>query len=72
MYINLLIKNMPMLFLRYIDDIFIKWKGNYHDLANFLHGINKQDPTFKSDFAISKETVSFLETKVHIDIDRNI
>ena len=33
------------------------WKGNYDELTNFVHNINKQHPTIKFDFLISKETV---------------
>ena len=62
-YIYPLIKNMSMLYLRYIYDIFMIWKGYYDDLTNVLHKINKHIPTIKSDFVISKETISFLDTK---------
>ena len=48
------------------------WKGNCGSLTNFLHNINKQQQTIKPDFGISKETVSFLDTKVYIDKDQNI
>ena len=48
------------------------WKGNYDDLTNFLHNINKQHPNVKSDLVISRETVSFLDAKVYIEKDRNI
>ena len=44
-----------MLYLRYIDHMFIIWKGYYDD------HINRQHPTIKFDFVISKETVSFLD-----------
>ena len=47
------------------------WKSNYGDLTN-LGDINKQHLTAKFDFVISKETVSFLDTKVFIQKDRNI
>ena len=47
------------------------WKSNYGDLTN-LGDINKQHLTDKFDFVISKETVSFLDTKVFIQKDRNI
>ena len=40
-------------------------------LTSFLDNINKQHPTIKFDFAISKETVSFLDTMVYIDKDQN-
>ena len=61
-----------MPYLRYIDNVFMIGKGNYDDLTNLLLNINKQHPTIKFDFVISKETVSFLDTKVFMDKDRNI
>ena len=42
---------------------------NYDDLTNVLHNVNKQHPTIKFDFVISKETVSFLKTNVFTDKD---
>lgn len=48
---------MSMLYLRYADDMFMIWKGNYDYLTNILHNVNKQHPNIKSDFGISKETV---------------
>ena len=44
---------MSVLYLRYINNIFMTRKGNYDDLINFLHNINKQHPTLKFDFVIS-------------------
>ena len=66
-YINPLIKNMPILYLWYTDNIFIIWKGNYDDLTNFLDNITKQHRTMKLGV---KKTVSFLDTKVYVDKDR--
>ena len=56
-YIYPLIENMLMLHNQYIDNIFMIWKGNYDELTNFVHNINKQHSTIKFDFVISKETV---------------
>ena len=61
-----------MPYLRYIDNVFMIGKGNYDDLTNLLLNISKQHPTIKFDFVISKETISFLDTKVFMDKDRNI
>ena len=48
------------------------WNGNYDDLKNFLHSIKTKHATVKFDFVISKETVSFLDTKVYIHKDPKI
>lgn len=54
---------MSMLYLRDADDMFLIWKRNYDYLTSILHNINKQHPNIKSDFVISKETVSSLDTR---------
>lgn len=54
---------MSILYLRDADDMFLIWKRNYDYLTNILHNINKQHPNIKSDFVISKETVSSLDTR---------
>ena len=51
-YIYSLIRSMLMLYCQYIDDIIMIWKGNYGDLTNVLHNINKQQQTIKPDFGI--------------------
>lgn len=51
-YIYSLIRSMSMLYCQYIDDIIMIWKGNYGDLTNVLHNINKQQQTIKPDFGI--------------------
>ena len=48
------------------------WGLALNGLTNFLYIIYKQDPIIKFSFVISKETVSFLNTKVYIDNDQNI
>ena len=47
---------MSMLYLLYIDDISMIWKGIYEYLTN-LCNFNKQQPTIKFDFVISIKTV---------------
>ena len=41
-----------MLCLRYINDVFMIWKGIYGHLTNFLDSINKQHQIIKFDFVI--------------------
>ena len=69
-YIYPPIQNMSVLYLRYIDDVFMICRGYDDDLTKFLQNINKQYPAIKFDFVISKETVSFLNTKVYIEISK--
>ena len=41
-YMYSLVRNMTMLYFRYIGDTFIIWKGNHDYLTNFLDNYNKQ------------------------------
>lgn len=60
-----------MLYLRYID-IFMKQKGTHNQFQVFLKKLNKQHPTIKFDWKISKEEIAFLGTKIYIDDNKNI
>ena len=48
-YIYPLNKSMPMLYLRYIADIFMIWKGRHDQLQVFLKKLDKHHPTIKFD-----------------------
>lgn len=68
-------KNMSMLQLYscYINNKFI-WEGKYNDLKNkikFLRELPKH-PTIKFNFNISKDAISFLDTKVYIDKNKHL
>ena len=41
-YMYSLMRNMTMLYFRYIGDTIIIWKGNHDYLTNFLDNYNKQ------------------------------
>ena len=56
-----------MLYLPYIDNIFMIWKGTQDQLKTFLKQFNEQHPTIKFDYKISKEQIAFLDTEVTIN-----
>ena len=58
-----------MLYLRYI--IFMIWKGTHHQLQVFLKKLNKQHPPIKFDYKISKEEITFPDTKNYINDNKN-
>jgi hypothetical protein len=56
----------PLLYLRYIDDIFMLWPHGRSDLMTFIDYLNNctQNITFTS--VVSESTISFLDTTVNI------
>ena len=53
-----------MLYLRYIDDMFMIWKRIHDQLKTFLKQLNEQYPTLEFAYKISKKEVAFLDIKV--------
>ena len=66
------IKGKALLYLRYIDDIFLIWKGSKQELENFIAEINAIHKTIKFDVNISKKSVNFLDTTVTITPEYSI
>ena len=62
----------PLIWLRYIDDIFMVWNNGRESLDNFLTHLNSCHETIKFTSDISPESVTFLDTTVKIDSDRRV
>ena len=60
------IKDMALLYLRYIYDIFIIRKGTKGQLITFANELNKQHKTIKFKYEISSQNIPFLDTMVYI------
>ena len=60
------IRQHVSMYVRYIDDIFIVWKGSECELKKFLETINTLHPSIKFDFQYSKEKIDFLDTTVKL------
>ena len=65
------IKDMALLYLRYIDDIFIIWKGTKEQLITFINGLNKKHKTIKFEYEISSQKIPLLDTMVYKDKENN-
>jgi len=71
-YIYPHIKNKSMMYLRYIDDIFMIWKGTRASLDQLLKDLNQIHPTIKFDYEISSDKVNFLDICVYKDPHNNL
>ena len=64
--------NKPLLWLRFIDDIFMIWTHGRDELQRFINYLNNIHPKIKFTSDISDTHVNFLDTTVRIDSDRFI
>ena len=64
----------PILYRRYIDDIFLIWQGSEEELKKFIEHLNKFHPflKFKPSYNFGTKTVEFLDTVISIDKDNFI
>jgi len=62
----------PLIWLRYIDDIFMIWNHGLESLQDFLKHLNSCHKTIKFTSEISETFVNFLDTTVKIDQNRKV
>ena len=60
----------PLVWLRYIDDIFMIWNNNKDSLDKFLTHLNECHHSIKFTTEVSPEKVNFLDTTIRLDTDR--
>ena len=56
----------PMIWWRYIDDIFFIWEHGEESLEKFLSKLNSFPPTIKFTAEHSKETINFLDVNIRL------
>ncbi|XP_067048949.1 uncharacterized protein [Acropora muricata] len=56
--------NWLIMWVRFIDDIFLIWKGDKDSLIDFLDYLNNVAPSIKFTHEISTDSVNFLDTTV--------
>ena len=66
-YIYPPIKNKSVIYLRYVDDIFMVWIKSESELRKFMNEINQKHQSIKFDLKFSKENIELLDTSVYID-----
>jgi hypothetical protein len=62
----------PLVWLRYIDDIFMVWPYSRESLDTFLQHLNTCHHSIKFTSEISETSINFLDTKVQIDHNRKL
>ena len=66
------IKESSLLYLKYIDDIFMIWKGTKAELMTLIKELNKKHINIKYDFQISPGKIAFLGAMLYKDENNNI
>ena len=66
-YVYPLIKDKSILFLCYIDDIFIVWTKSEKQLKDFMSELNQKHPSVNFDYKFDCKQIEFLGTLVYID-----
>ena len=66
-YVYQLIKDKSILFLCYIDDIFMIWTKSEKQLQDFMSELNQKHPSIKFDYKFDCKQIEFLDTLVYID-----
>ena len=59
-------QNKPLVWFRYIDDIFFIWTHGEEKLKTFLESLNNFEPYLKFTHEFSKENIPFLDLKVKL------
>ena len=60
------IQNLCILYLRYIDDLFLIWTGTKEQFKDFVTNLNSQHASIKFSYQISDKSIDFLDTTVYI------
>ena len=59
-----IVDRKPMVWWRYIDDVFVIWPHSKGCLEQYIHEINRMHPTIKYTDECSNKFVAFLDVKV--------
>ena len=66
------IDDKALLFLRYIDDVFVTWNGTTEELILFIGELNKKHKAIKFDYKTSTKQIEFLNKMVYRDQQHKI
>ena len=65
-YISPFLQGLPLIYLRFIDDIFIIWTGSKEQLIRNLDELSTKHGPIKFEYNISKTSIFFLDTVVYV------
>ena len=60
----------PLLYYRYIDDVFLIWEHGEDELVKFQDALNQHHPSIKFTMEFSNDIVNFLDTQVFLNDDK--
>ena len=66
-HVSPLIKDKSILFLHYIDDIFMVWTKSEKQLKDFISELNQKHSSIKFDYKSDCKQIEFLDTLAYID-----
>ena len=58
-------KRLPLLYLRYLDDIFIVWHHTKEEFLEFFQLLNTHHPSIKLKYTLDENTADFLDVTVY-------
>ena len=61
------VKQISMIYLIFINEIFMMWTRSENELENFMKYLNTKQPSIKINFKYSKEKIEFLDILVYVD-----
>ena len=56
-------KKVPLVWFRYIDDIFFIWTHGENELKSFMQNLNQFHPNLSFTYESSKKQIAFLDCK---------
>ncbi len=62
----------PIIWRRYIDDVFMIWTHGLEELKTFIEHLNSVHPTIKFTAELSKAEINFLDTTVKVSKERKL
>ena len=63
-YIYPFLQGLPLIYLRFIDDVFFLWTGTKEQLTNCSFNLNKNYNSIKFKYKVSQTSITFLDKEI--------